>query len=187
MSKKSKGTETASGFDFLDKMDNIKPNIKDGKRKTTSLQDAVSKRVDEMTLPSQLGEFANKFGLSVETIKEYATSAPNFGLFRMRVVNKVRGVVHRMEEATKLGMKDVKPSDVYETGDFKKLKKAIKSASGVVDTPKSESTTRTPTPPTTTKKAKPKKEGKPKNTTKPVLAGESELADGVEEEGTDIF
>ena len=81
-----------------------------GKNKTRristdrTISDTLAKQMAECSLPSNIAMLASKFGFTDEDIIRWAKEAPNFGMFRMRVGNRLRGVVTRIAKAKKSGV-----------------------------------------------------------------------------------
>ncbi|MCK5612580.1 hypothetical protein KAR91_62490 [Candidatus Pacearchaeota archaeon] len=69
-----------------------------------TVSDGLAKQMAECQLPSNLAMLASKFGFTDEDITRWAKEAPNFGMFRMRVGNRLRGVVTRIAKAKKSGV-----------------------------------------------------------------------------------
>lgn len=118
------------------KIDKILPVTLKGKgnkktRRIATDRTISDKLADEMAAcatPSALAMLASKFGFTDEDINKWAKDAPNFGMFRMRVGNRLRGVMARIARAKKsnitLSVKDA----AYAKQSRSKVKKSAKKA-----------------------------------------------------------
>lgn len=93
------------------KIDALLPITLKGKGKEKSrkiatdrtVQDKLATQMAECQLPSEIALLASKFGFEDKDIIQWAKDAPNFGMFRMRVGNRARGVMSRIARAKKAG------------------------------------------------------------------------------------
>lgn len=69
-----------------------------------TISDGLAKQMAECQTPSELALLASKFGFKDEDIIQWAKEAPNFGMFRMRIGNRCRGVLNRIAAAKKRGI-----------------------------------------------------------------------------------
>ncbi|KKM18772.1 hypothetical protein LCGC14_1662270 [marine sediment metagenome] len=110
-----------------------------GKKKTRriatekTVKDTLAESMAECQRPSDLAMLASKFGFTDEDINQWAKEAPNFGMFRMRIGNRLRGVIARIAKAKKrnitLSPKDAaypKKSKVKTKAKKKSVKKTTK-------------------------------------------------------------
>jgi len=72
--------------------------------KDRTIDDGLAKEMAGCQLPSEIAMMASKFGFKDEDIIQWAKDAPNFGMFRMRVGNRCRGVLARIAKAKQRGV-----------------------------------------------------------------------------------
>jgi len=93
------------------KIDDLLPITTKGKGKEKTrkiatdktITDKLATQMAECQLPSEIALLASKFGFEDKDIIQWAKDAPNFGMFRMRVGNRARGVMSRLAKAKKEG------------------------------------------------------------------------------------
>jgi len=81
---------------------------KDKKRRKVSdanRHDAVADALAKCNSTLEIAALGVKFGLTEEEVKSRAASAKNFGLYRMTIGNRIRGIVSRIQKAAKKGIK----------------------------------------------------------------------------------
>lgn len=81
---------------------------KDKKRRKVadaSRRDAVAEALAKCNSTAEIAALGIRFGLSEDEVKTRAQSATNFGLYRMTIGNRIRGVVSRIQKASRKGMK----------------------------------------------------------------------------------
>lgn len=141
------------------KIDKVLPITTKGKgtKKTRKIatertvSDKISEEMAKCQKPSDLAMLASKFGFTDEDINRWAKEAPNFGMFRMRIGNRLRGVMGRIAKAKK---KDItlSPKDAAYPKKSKIKAKAKAKAKKVT-----KKTTKKATKKTSKKKAKKKR------------------------------
>jgi len=85
----------------------LKGKGKDKTRKVATdrtVTDSLAKELADCQKPSDIAMMASKFGFKDEDIIQWAKDAPNFGMFRMRIGNRARGVLSRIAAAKKRGI-----------------------------------------------------------------------------------
>ena len=98
-----------------------------------SRNDAVSDALSKCNSASEIGTLAMKFGITEAEVRQRAKSAKNFGLFRMAIGNRLRGITNRIAKAKrksiKLSVSDAAyPDKAKSKAPAKKTKKAKKKA-----------------------------------------------------------
>lgn len=99
----------ASKFTSLNQLPNLairtyKQGDRAGKRKLTAgRDDEIAQALSQCNNPSDVADFASQVGITDAEIAARASSASNFGNFRMTLGNRIRGILNVMEKAQKEG------------------------------------------------------------------------------------
>jgi hypothetical protein len=96
-----------------------------------SRNDAVADALSKCNNAAEVGALGMKFGLTENEVRARARSAKNFGLYRMVIGNRIRGITNRIRKAKKKNQKLTLAEAAYppkKSGATKKTKKAKKKA-----------------------------------------------------------
>lgn len=70
-----------------------------------SRNDAVADALAKCNSAAEVGHLGMKFGLTENEVRNRAKSAKNFGLYRMVIGNRIRGISSRIQKAKKKSQK----------------------------------------------------------------------------------
>ena len=113
----------------LDKILPATPAKKGSKRRNVTdkaRHDRITEELSKCNSASEIGTLAMKFGLSEQEVRERARNAKNFGLFRMVIGNRMRGVAAKISKAKKKNIKLTLHDAAYPPGGKTKTKTAKK-------------------------------------------------------------
>ena len=117
----------------LESLNKVLPHTtanKDTKRRHISdhnKNDAVADALGKCNSAAEVGALGMKFGLTENEVRNRAKAAKNFGLYRMVIGNRIRGVVNRIGKAKKKNQKLTQAEAAYpKSGAVKKTAKKSK-------------------------------------------------------------
>lgn len=88
-------------------------NAKGQRRRTTSRNDPIADEMEKANTPNEVAKLAGKYGINDDEITSRASTAPNFGQFRMVIGNRLRGIQKRLDDANKRGEKLTRADAAY--------------------------------------------------------------------------
>jgi len=111
----------------LNKVLPAKAAAKDSKRRNVTdktRHDRISEELAKCNTAAEIGNLAMKFGMNEQEVRQRAKDAKNFGLFRMVVGNRIRGIANKIVAAKKKNVKLSPQEAAYPSGN--KAKKVTK-------------------------------------------------------------
>ena len=91
-----------------------------------SKNDAVAEQLSKCNDAAEVGALGMRFGLTEDEVRNRAKSAKNFGLFRMVIGNRCRGVANRIKKAKQKNQKLTLAEAAYPTKGSGTAKKKVK-------------------------------------------------------------